>query len=432
MSAVTLAATPAVDLIDAPTRVVVGGLAPGTEVTLRADTVDGACQRWESWATFRAGEDGTVAPDRDEPVAGTYTGVHGGGLLWSMEPAGLKRRVFFTRRKPTAQRICVRAEVGGETIGTAELTRTFAAPGPPARPIGGDGLVGTLFPAASGLPAPAVLVLAGSDGGQLDHAGALLAARGFTVLSLGYFGVEDRPAQLNHIDLEYFGAALDRLLDQPEVTGDRAAVVGLSRGGELALQLGVSLPRVGAVVAGAPSSIRQAGLTAGYSDFTQPAWLLGGEPLSFVPGKMTLRTGLSFFGAFALRRPLRQRRMFERLLRHEKAAAAEIEVERIDGPVLLLSGGDDQLWPSDVYAARVLERLEERGHRHEHRHLSYPAAGHFLCFPYGLPGLPPLTTMAPTGGFTIDFGGSVPANATAAEESWPEILGFLHRWSGED
>jgi dienelactone hydrolase len=431
VTAATLVATPVQGLVDVPTRIAVGGLPPGAEVTLRARTVDGACQHWESWATFRADGSGAVVPDRHGPTAGTYTGVAAGGLLWSMEPVDLPRRVFFARHKPTPQRIRIRAEVGGQTVARTEIIRSFDAAGPPPRPVRADGLVGTFFPAAHGRSAAAVLVLSGSDGGQLDHAAALLAARGYAVLSLGYFGVEDRPAHLHHIDLEYFGTALDWLFAQPEVSGDRAAVIGLSRGGELALQLGACLPAVGAVVAGAPSSIRQAGLTAGYSDFTQPSWLLDGEPLPFVPGRMSVRTVAAVMAAWMLRRPLRQRRMFERGLRHRDAPAAEIEVERIDGPVLLVSGGADQLWPSAVYATRVLDRLRALGHRHQHGHLHYPEAGHFVCYPYALPSLPPLTTMAPAGSFTIDFGGTVAANAAAAEQSWPEILGFLHRWSAD-
>jgi len=406
----------------------VRGTPPGGEVTLHAETTDGACRRGASWATYRADGDGAVEPDRMAPTAGTYTGVAGQGLLWSMRPADESRRVFFTRRRPTPQVIDVRAELAGETVAEARLVRTFTAPGAPSRPVH-DGVVGTFFPAPGGDPAPAVLLLAGSDGGQLDHAAGLLAAHGYAVLSLGYFNVEDRPAQLHHLDLEYFDTALEWLLAQPEVVPGRAAVVGLSRGGELALQLGAVLPRVGAVVAGAPSSVRQAGLTNDFSDFTQPAWLWRGEPLPFVPGKMTFRTGIDFFRAWVFRRPLRQRGMFERGLRHDRAPAAAIEVERLDGPLLLISGGDDQLWPSDVYAARIMDRLREHDHPREHRHLTYPEAGHFVCFPYGVPSLPPMIAMNPYGNLTIDFGGSVAGNAAAAEESWQEILAFLGRWT---
>ena len=183
------------------------------------------------------------------------------------------------------------------------------------------------------------------------------------------------------------------------------------------------------MVAGAPSSLRHAGLTSSYSDFTQPAWLRQGKPLPFLPGKMPLRTGLSFFRAWVLRRPLRQRGMFARSLGDAAASTAAIEVERIAGPVLLVSGGADQLWPSDVYARCVLDRLTEHGGAPEHRHLSYPDAGHFVCFPYAVGSLPPMVTLNPYGSLTIDFGGSAAGNEAAGTASWREILAFLGRWA---
>jgi acetyl esterase/lipase len=270
------------------------------------------------------------------------------------------------------------------------------------------------------------MVVSGSDGGQLDHAASLLAAHGYAVLSLGYFGVEDRPANLHHIDLEYFEQALDWMAVQPEVEGDRIIVIGLSRGGELALQLGSMFPRIAGVVAGSPCGIRQAGITKRNSDFTKPAWMYGGTALPYLPARFNLRRFLQFYAVFVFRRPLRLRPVFERLLRkHDQVAAATIHVERIKGPVLLISGSGDELWPSQRFAELVMGRLSEEERPYADEHLRYPGAGHFVCFPYALPSLPPMTRMSPVPVFTMDFGGTRAANAGSARDSWPEILRFL-------
>jgi hypothetical protein len=128
-----------------------------------------------------------------------------------------------------------------------------------------------------------------------------------------------------------------------------------------------------------------------------------------------------------LGRPLRLSRNFSRSLGRDAGAVARatIEVERIRGPVLLISGSDDQLWPSAEFASRALARLHEHGHPYPDEWLSYPDAGHFACFPYGLPALPPMTTMSPAPRLVIDFGGTTAANARSASESWPRILSFL-------
>jgi acetyl esterase/lipase len=135
---------------------------------------------------------------------------------------------------------------------------------------------------------------------------------------------------------------------------------------------------------------------------------------------------MRFFATWALRRPLRMRPIFRQALRDRAGAAlAAIEVERIAGPVLVIAGGDDQLWPSADAARAVLRRLREHGHPYADEHLDYPGAGHFVCLPYALPGVPPITRLSAGPAFSIDFGGTAEANAQASRDSWAHILRFL-------
>ncbi|GAA1403899.1 acyl-CoA thioesterase/bile acid-CoA:amino acid N-acyltransferase family protein [Catellatospora coxensis] len=422
-----LAVGPRSGQVDETLSIVVSGLRAGQRVTVRAATRDGALVDWHSTADFVAAPDGTVDVGRDAPAAG-YPGVDPLGLLWAMRPTDPGRQVFFTKRRPTALKVTVSARAGGESIGEVGIERCFGGEHVLGRPTGDD-LVGTLYHDDERRPAPAVLLLAGSDGGQLDHAAALLAGRGYAALALSYFGAEDLPPTLSHIDLGYFRRAVDWLLDQPEVDRSRpASVIGLSRGGELALQLAALDARLHNVVAAAPSSLRQAGLTSNYTDYGQPAWELDGRALPFLKGRYNFGTFLSFARTWLLARPMRQRRAFERAMRDADAvAAARIEVEAITGPVLLISGADDRLWPSDVYAGQVERRLLAHGHPAEVVNLTYPGAGHFVSFPYALPGMPPMVSISPMSRLRIDFGGSAPANAAAAVDSWRRVLEFLGR-----
>ena len=45
-------------------------------------------------------------------------------------------------------------------------------------------------------------------------------------------------------------------------------------------------------------------------------------------------------------------------------------MENIHGPVLLLSGKDDQIEPSSLMATRLMERLRRHGHPYGDEHLS--------------------------------------------------------------
>ena len=416
---------PPIARVDEPFSLTVSGLPPGEPVTIRAATRDGELREWASNATFLAGDDGTVDVPTAAPLSGTYSGVDPTGLLWSMVPVR-GPSTFFVRRKAAPLRVHVTVESGGREVAACDVERTFGGESVLRRVADGRGLAGDLFFPVAGGPHPGVMVVSSSDGGQLDHAASLLAAHGYAVLSLGYFGVEDRPAGLHHIDLEYFEQALDWMAVQPEVEGDRIIVIGLSRGGELALQLGSMFPRIGGVVAGSPCGIRQAGITKRNSDFTKPAWMYGGTALPYVPARFNLRRFLQFYSVFVFRRPLRLRPVFERLLRkHDLVAAATIHVERIKGPVLLLSGSGDELWPSERFAELVMTRLGNEERPYADEHLRYAGAGHFVCFPYALPSLPPMTRMSPVPVFTMDFGGTPAANSASARDSWPEILRFL-------
>ncbi len=207
--------------------------------------------------------------------------------------------------------------------------------------------------------------------------------------------------------------------------GDAIAVAGLSRGGELALLLGATFPQIAAVVAGAPSSVLYEGLRS-YAPAGQPAWTYRGTPLPYLASKRTAADAARFFGSWLARRPIASRRGFLATLRDRPAVErAAIAVERIQGPVLLVSGDDDQLWPSSLFAAQVMARLAAHRHPYPDRHLRYARAGHFVCFPYGLPSLRPRVLLSPWGGLLLTFGGSAAANAQAATDSWAQILAFL-------
>ena len=124
------------------------------------------------------------------------------------------------------------------------------------QPVREGGLVGTLFLPPTEGPCPAVLALGGAGGGLSEGAAESFASEGFAALALAYFGLDGLPRELVEIPLEYFEGAIAWLKRHPEVNAGRVAVVGNSKGGELALLLGATFPRdVGAVVGYAPSAV---------------------------------------------------------------------------------------------------------------------------------------------------------------------------------
>jgi dienelactone hydrolase len=274
-----------------------------------------------------------------------------------------------------------------------------------------DGLVATWYPPASGKRGPAILVLGGSEGGEDGgkRLGEALAKQGYGVLALAYFKAEGLPPQLQEIPLEYFGKAIAWMQAQPLVDGKRIGLYGISKGGEAALLVASREPAIRAVVAAVPSSVVWQGInTANYAE-VKSSFSLDGKPMPFVP----YDTSAAFTGVLDL---------YQRSLRflgaHEDAA---IPVERIAGPVLLLSGKGDSLWPSSQMADQVIARLDAKGFRHAHRHIAYPDAGHGAM-------LPP--SIWNRNSSMDSLGGTEAGNAAARVDAWAQTLAFFARSLG--
>ena len=297
-------------------------------------------------------------------------------------------------------------------------------------PVEAEGLVGTLFRPSTSASRPAVVALGGAGGGLSEGGAKGLVSQGFAVLVLAYFGVGALPRELVEIPLEYFERAVAWLRAQPGVEADRVAVVGNSKGAELALLLGATYPEdVRAVVGYAPSPIVWQAIPFDrefYYGGPRSPWSFRGEPVPFVPLARPLPSELlRMTGAVLEGRAISARPFYERALGARAVVdAASIAVEKIKGPVLLISGTDDGLWPSTPFSEMAMERLKAHDHPFRFEHLRYEGAGHLLA----LPGYEPKESW----GRNLELGGSPEANEFANTDSWPKVLGFLKESLGDD
>lgn len=291
-------------------------------------------------------------------------------------------------------------------------------------------MVGRLYlPASTGVY-PAIVVLGGSGGGLNWSAelAADLARRGFAAFALAYFGLPPLPKSLVNIELEYFAAAFDWLEQQDKVDTSRLALIGGSRGGELALQLGATFSRVALVVCYAPSSVRW-GPVGGLATLGKPAWRWQERPLPQMPRPPFIRftvelSKLAYSTVTSV--PYHETPLFEQALEDDVAVSkSTIPVERIRGPILLISGSDDRLWPSVRMSEMIRERLKAESHPFAFKHLAYEGAGHAIS----LPDLPleyyPSKARHVGTGITYALGGDPKINASASKEAWKEVLMFL-------
>jgi dienelactone hydrolase len=395
----TLEVTPARVLSDETAAIRATGLQSGERITLRAELTDGAGHQWASQAEFLADAQGAVDTSTQPALKGSYNEVSAMGLVWSMKPAEKNVVSYQSPHDEGAQIIQFRLLRNGKEAAAAQLEQLTIAGG--VRQIKVEGkLHGILFVPAGDGPHPGVLVVGGSEGGVPHARAAWLASHGFAALALAYFRYEDLPQDLEAIPLEYFGSAIGWMMQRPEILPDRIAVVGASRGGELALQLGSMYPEIKAVVAYVPANVRYPSCCGGTR--VPYAWTWKGEPLSFVPVR-------------ELRNPMAA------MLDH-----AQIDVEQTRGPILLISGEDDGVWPSSMMANAVAGRLKSAHFSFPVEHLKYLHAGHRA----GRPEIVPTwhgRVIQPVSGRGMELGGTPAGDAKSTLDAIPKVLDFLRQ-----
>ena len=415
--------------LDQRMAITVSDVPPGAVVQLR---LRNHTLKAEAHADFRASAAGLVDTAADAPIAGDYEGVDPSGLFWSARFDQGADAATMIAALATLEPLSytTSAAVAGVTAASVDFVRRLVASDVVVTPVREGRLRGTLCSPAGRRDVPGVIVLGGSDGGNpYTFVAALLASHGMAALSLAFFDFDDLPKSMIEIPVEYFAEAVDWLRARDEVGRARVGALGFSRGGEAALLLGATVPDVAAVVALVPSSLTGGGISG--TDFTamaKPAWTLNGQPLPLLPPSRDPVSMKDAQEAFAGGKPFAAR---AGILRGLEAAGSRvhdvaISVERIQGAILLMSGEDDQLWPSTWFAQFAEARLANAGFQHAYEHRSYPGAGHFGCLP---PNLPAATSVArhPLVPMQFAFGGTPRDNAAAAADLWPRIVTFLRQ-----
>lgn len=287
-------------------------------------------------------------------------------------------------------------------------TPPAAAPEPTVIEVRDNGLfAGLIVPAGHQGRGPAIIAAGGSEGGIIgaDRLGRRLASEGYVVLALAYFAAEGQPAALIEVPLETFDKGLDYLRGRPEVDPTRIGMIGISKGAEAALLTASRRSEIRAVVAGVPSSVVWQGINQADWSQVKSSWSLGGQPMPFAP---YVPNPAGFAGI---------RDLYDRSLPADADAFA-IPVEKINGDLMLVSAGQDGLWPSTPMSQRMTARLKAAGFRHRVEHVDYPDAGH------GAVGGPVTPEQAAQ---LARVGGTPEGNMAARADVWGKVLAFFDR-----
>ena len=211
---------------------------------------------------------------------------------------------------------------------------------------------------------PLIVAFGGGGGGNdwsrsyLKEKRDSLNNKGYAILAIGYFNSNGTPSSLDRISLDAIRDTILSIAKNPKIDGSRIILMGGSRGGELALNLASKYKDFKGVIAMSSSNVSFPALT--WSSNTS-AWSFKNKEVPYVPATLkTIWPALKgdHYTAFSM--------MLED---REAVKKAEIEVEKINGSVLLISGIKDNQWPSTKMSDKIVKRLQQNNFKHYYAHI---------------------------------------------------------------
>ncbi|XP_065072203.1 bile acid-CoA:amino acid N-acyltransferase-like [Rhopilema esculentum] len=401
-------------LVDQRIQIKVKSLKPFQSVTLRVELNSDKSELFESYGHYIADKDGELNLSRDSSFGGTYKGIDNMGLFWSMLAVPGQRkgarfiagdvtkpmefRVFLFDRHVMSQGNADNpkqaVEKLPEPLAKTKILRTYLADHVERTEISVGRIRGTLFVPKGGRNLPGVIDMFGTHGGLIESRAAILASHGFVTFALAYFGYKDLPKSPNNLDLEYFTEALKWFASHDRVYSSGIGYIGVSAGGQIALNVGAECPLVKAVVG-----------------ISTPNYMI--IPLQEIGG---LVEGFNL-EHFVMNE---KNEVVSINVDPAKRRKNEIPVEKVEGKIMLITGNDDGANASDC-ARRMQRRLNEHG-RKPATILHYPGTGHLIEVPFM-----PMCRIAYFPMYKLHFlwGGNVIEHSAAQEHAWRAMKGFL-------
>jgi pimeloyl-ACP methyl ester carboxylesterase len=227
-----------------------------------------------------------------------------------------------------------------------------------------SGVVETLLYLGNSDNQPLIVTFGGAEGAIDWHRNHMkgkrdsLIQKGYAILAIGYFNADGTPKNLDRISLDAISDTIMKVAKKNKIDESKIALIGGSKGGELILNLASRYKQYKAVIALSTSNVTFPAIT--WSANTS-SWTYKGKEVPYVPAPLkTISPALKgdLYTAFSM------------MLEDEEAVKnAEIHVENINGPILILSGKNDDQWPATSMSNRIIERLKNKKFKHFNEHI---------------------------------------------------------------
>lgn len=226
------------------------------------------------------------------------------------------------------------------------------------------GVVETLLYLGDSDNQPLIVAFGGAEGGIDWHRNHMktkrdsLIQKGYAILAIGYFNAKGTPKNLDRISLDAISDTIMNIAKNPKIDATKIALIGGSRGGELVLNLASKFDHFNAVIAMSTSNVSFPAIT--WTANTS-SWTYKDNEVPYVPAPLkTISPALKGDLYTAHKMMLEDK---------EASKKAEIQVENINGAVLILSGKKDDQWPASEMSDKLIQRLKNKKFKHYYQHI---------------------------------------------------------------
>ena len=270
-----------------------------------------------------------------------------------------------------------------------------------------------------------LITLAGFEGGHLPEKSLKsLANEGYDILSLAYAAPPPvLPNTFEEIPIEYLAKAVAWIRAQNKYKFHKVVIIGVSKGAELALLYGSFYQNIDGIIAYSPSCILLPAIASTQtSTANKSPWSYQYKSLPFAPIKKVDANTKSVVYKNYITPWLSNTKILKK---------AMIQVERIDCPMLLLIGQNDQMWDAVKMSQLIQYKMEASFKPHRVKKQVFENAGHRFFWFGDEEDLPEKTMTIwqkklVNQSYQFQLGGTHDGNRAAMQKSQKEVFKFLY------
>lgn len=346
---------------------------------------------------------GIVNTGRSRPIGGTYTVADPSGLFWSQANTSFEMNEDIQHLSELTEedKGCFVFDVfqdKAHQVFKYEIIRQSDD----VEEIALDKVDGKLFVNKSSTDGGVLIHLAGEPGIEgIEINGKLLASKGITTVVLPICQYGSLPEEFKEISLNHMMERIDYIKTIDGVDPNRLALIGGTRGAELALLIASMRSDIKLLVASNPCDVVNQSVVKQLGK-PKSSWTLDGQSVSFSKVKKSEIIKL-YLSRIVSKRSFSMKNVYQ----HDEQM---IDCSKITAKTLLLAGRHDERWDSVKMAKRIQKSLPCEMKLYD--------SGQIL----GGPGCLPTTSFDY---LAFGLGGTCEGNGISQNRSWHDIIDFI-------